>query len=189
MAGDVARDPSEGPPEATDRPQDAIVDRLRPDPAQPPDATLTLTGFLGDSDRPGFRRLYFSRDLDYYAEFRTEDVVHVASIPPEVEPFRGDEATRVMLRRAALVEYTWTRNARPLDDFDVDVRFGRPTSISRSRRIFTDSCEHGCGPSGECDFVTPGTCQDTCETCLTSCGTCETCIDWPGCEPLVRRRG
>ena len=65
-----------------------------------------MLGFLGDSDRPGFRRLYFTRDLDYYAEFRTDDVVRIESIPADQPPFPGDEATRLTLRRDATVEYT-----------------------------------------------------------------------------------
>jgi hypothetical protein len=35
-----------------------LVARLRPDPSQPPEPTRILEGVLGDSDRPGFRRLY-----------------------------------------------------------------------------------------------------------------------------------
>ena len=109
---------------AGERPQDPLVERLRPDPSQPPQAVLTLAGLLGDSDRPGFRRLYFTRDLDYYAEFRTEDVVDTASIPPSQPPFLGDEATRLTLKRDAVVTYTRVRSPRPIDEFDLDVRLG-----------------------------------------------------------------
>src|SRR5687767_8411200 len=42
---------------AEKRPQDPLVDRLRPDPSQPPEPTRTLQGLLGDSDRSGFRRV------------------------------------------------------------------------------------------------------------------------------------
>jgi hypothetical protein len=191
----MPRDDAEGgsgtTPDGADRPQDPIVERLRPDPAQPPEATLTMTGFLGDSDRPGFRRLYFTRDLNFYAEFHSEDVLHTARIPPEESPFRGEEATRVQLRRDATVDYTRSRRALPLDEFDLDVQFGRAMSVRLPNVPYlTDSCEHGCYRSAECDppVVTPGTCAETCETCQTNCGTCDTCVNWPGCEPLVRRR-
>lgn len=129
MAPDDAQDPSEGATaeglDAAGRPQDPIVARRRPDPAQPPEPSLRMLGFLGDSDRPGFRRLYFTRDLDYYAEFRADDAVDIEAIPAEQPPFRGDEATRLTLRRDATVEYTRVRTGRPLDEFDLDVRLSR----------------------------------------------------------------
>ena len=84
-----------------------------------------MLGFLGDSDRPGFRRLYFTRDLDYYAEFRTDDVVRIESIPADQPPFPGDEATRLTLRRDATVEYTRVRTPHSIDEFDADVRLSR----------------------------------------------------------------
>jgi len=173
MARGDDKDASKKPAEGADRPQDPIVGRLRPDPAQPPERTLTLTGFLGDSDRAGFRRLYFTRDLDYYAEFRAEDVVHVAPIPADEQPFRGEDATVVSLRRDATIEYTRTRTTRPPDEFDIDVRLGRPL-----RANFV--CAHT-----DCDFNTCNTCETrcfgTCDTCDTQCGqatcagTCRTC--------------
>jgi hypothetical protein len=130
MAHDDDQDASKGAPEGIDRRQDPIVEDLRPDPAQPPEVRRRMSGFLGDSDRTGFRRLYFTRDLDYYAEFRVEDVVQMASIPVEAPPFVGEEATRVTLRRDATVEYTRTRTARPLDIFDLDVQLGRAAALS-----------------------------------------------------------
>jgi hypothetical protein len=112
------------PAEGAERRQDPIVERLRPDPAQQPEPTVTMAGFRGDSDRPGFRRLYFTRGLDYYAEFRDEDVIGISAIPAEVAPFPGEEATRVTLRRDAQVAFTRTRTAGPPDDFDLDIRIG-----------------------------------------------------------------
>jgi hypothetical protein len=191
MARDDVQGASSGPPDEADRPQDPIVQRLRPDPTQPPEAALTMSGFLGDSDRPGFRRLYFTHDLTFYAEFRGEDVLHMAPIPPEDPPFRGEEATRVALRRDATVDYTRSRRAPAFDEFDLDVQFGRVMSARLPNIPYlTDSCIHGCWRTAECDppVVTPASCGPTCETCDTNCGTCDTCVNWPGCEPLVRRR-
>lgn len=182
MTSGNPRDASEGSAEGIDPPQDPLVERLRSDPAQPPEPTLTLAGFLGNSDRPGFRRLYFTRDLDYYAEFRVEDVAHIARIPTEEQPFRGEEATRVALRRDATFEYTWTRTARPLDEFDLDVRLARRES--RLEPHFLTE-----GPADSCFDcpATPQTCAKpaTCYPCPTEFGTCETCPDWPGCGPRV----
>lgn len=115
---DGAPDPKE-PSEARIKPtQDPLVERFRPDPAKPPEPALTLSGFLGNSDRAGSRRLYFGESLDYYAEFREDDVLHSASIPANEQPFLGEEATRVALGRDATVEYTRTGFARPPDGFD-----------------------------------------------------------------------
>jgi hypothetical protein len=55
--------PGEGPSgeqsgdEGSSGEQSPFVERLRPDPSQPPQGVSVLEGLLGDSDRPGFRRL------------------------------------------------------------------------------------------------------------------------------------
>ncbi len=156
MAGDDDQYASEGAEEGIDRPQDPIVASLRPDPAQPPEPVLRMSGFLGDSDRPGFRRLYFTRDIDYYAEFRVEDVVHMAAIPAKAPPFLGDEATRVTLRRGATIEYTRTRTGRSLDQFDLDVRLGRAMSVEE------ETLPAGPIESITCFFTCPGSPGFTC---------------------------
>ncbi|MFI7420482.1 hypothetical protein [Nonomuraea sp. NPDC049684] len=181
-------DEDEQAPGSARRSQDPIVERLRPDPAQAPAAVLRMTGFLGDSDRPGHRRLYFTRGLDYYAEFRTGDVVDMTPIARHEEPFRGEEATRVSLRRDAMVEFTRTRTARSPDEFDLDVRIGRSSS-GQCVPGLTDTREHDCqeptGADGG-DCVTPGTCAPTCETCVTNCGSCyETCVIPTNCGSCV----
>lgn len=186
----MPRDGSEGSQDA-ERPQDPIVDRVRPDPTDRPVASLRMTGFLGDSDRAGFRRLYFTRNLDYYAEFRTEDVIHIVSIPSDQEPFRGEEATRVSLRRGAVVEYTRTRVATTRDEFDLDVRASRVMADLGNYPDTWFSCPYcppntdfgaPCPPESEGvgGCATPQTCGGSgCETCITACGTCyETCRDW-----------
>jgi hypothetical protein len=71
-----------------------------------------LEGLLGASDRDEYWRLYFSRELDNYAEFRQDCVVYSESIPPEQSPFVGLDGTRVAIRRDATVEYTRTRTPR-----------------------------------------------------------------------------
>jgi hypothetical protein len=134
MATGGDQESGEEPRSGEEHPQDPLVERLRPDPSQPPQAVLTLAGLLGDSDRPGFRRLYFTRDLDYYAEFQTEDVLDIASIPAEQPPFLGHDATRVTLKRAATIEYTRVRSPRAIDEFDEtapQVRRAAPLSMSR----------------------------------------------------------
>ncbi|MEV0829998.1 hypothetical protein [Nonomuraea rubra] len=181
-------DKNEEAPRRADRPQDPIVEKFRPDPAQPPAAVLRMTGFLGDSDRPDHRRLYFTRELDYYAEFHTDDVIDMTTIAGEEEPFQGEEATRVSLRREAAVEFTRTRTGRALDEFDLDIRFARQGSGECIPGV-TDSREHGCPEptaAGGGDCVTPVTCAPTCETCFTNCGSCyETCRIHTNCGSCV----
>jgi hypothetical protein len=146
-----------------DAPQDAYVARHRSEPTGPlPDPTLTMRGFLGDSDRAGYRRLYFTRDLDYYAEFRTDDVLELTRVAPEVSPFPGDEASRVVLRRDATVEYTQVRAARALDVYDVDLRY----------RNQYGGLNGGAAPTWHSTVCTRDTfCyQYTCLTDVPSCG-------------------
>ena len=199
MAG--PQDPSEsaaaeGRANAGDRAQDPIVGRLRPDPAQPPQPTLTMSGFLGDSDRPGFRRLYFTRDLDYYAEFRTDDVLTITTIPADRDPFRGEEATRLTLRRDATVEYTRTRTARPLDEFDLDIQFGRRRGpFVKAEQHYDTPPLFDCplpGTPGDADCpITPQTCPSCEGTCgyMPSCYGSDclgTCLGDPCNEPRMR---
>jgi hypothetical protein len=165
------------------RRQDPRVEKVRPDPAQPAASGRTLRGLWGDSDRPGFRRLYFSTSLDSYAEFRVEDVIEAVDVPPEQPPFFGERATRVTLPPDAPVDITHTRPAGTIDHFDIDVRFGYPAVSAMAPNVSVlEPCLLG---------ATPGdvTC-DTSQTCGTCFGqlTCEgTCMDCPtdGCPSQV----
>jgi len=71
-----------------------------------------LEGLLGDSDREGYKRLYCTPELDYYAKFRIEDVVFRELIPTEQAPLVGYETTRVDIKHDAEVEYTLTASPR-----------------------------------------------------------------------------
>lgn len=199
------RDPDEQPSADEEPSQDPYVARLRPDPSQPAQRVIVLSGLRGDSDRDGYRRLYLTRDLDYYAEFRAEDVVHTEPIPADQPPFMGLDATSVSIRRGATIEYTWARTARPLDEFDLDIRLG-PAVPERFVSAFPTRDAECPGPS----FVNPcptdvtcgcgtvqitvcrgGTCIEVCDTartCITdcrqrpTCGTCDTRCGQPTCE-------
>jgi hypothetical protein len=198
VAGNDQGESGDRPEGAADRPQDPLVEQLRPDPSQPPQPALTLSGLLGDSDREGFRRLYFTADLGYYAEFRVEDVLALVAIAPDQAPFIGHEATRVTLRRDAMIEYTHTRTARPLDEFDLDVRLGAtrvPPGGAPDTFVATcwETCPVGCieipggtdqtcfcgGDTVQITICRGRTCVDVCTnaTCRTDCGqaTCDTC--------------
>ena len=207
----MADDPSADRGDAGDRPQDPLVERERPDPSQPPEPTKALEGALGDSDRPGFRRLYFTAELDSYAEFRVDDVLSVVDIPPDQPPFLGEPATRVTLRRDAAVDFTRTQRARPRDEFDLDVRLALGAGVPQDRPLtfgepgcletFGFGCQEGgglatfgleCGIFTEACTVGCETFQRTCVTCPTRCRdtcgpTCLTCVTCLTCGPTCGR--
>ena len=174
------KDRARGADDASKRSPDPRVSRLRPDPAAAPERVVRLRGFFGESDRDGFRRLYFTNDLDFYAEFRTDDVVEVVEIPPDRQPFAGEQATEVSIRQDATVEFTRTRTAKPPDEFDLDVRLA-----SRRRRAIAS--DRGRAPnrfSAWTECCLPYTVEDpTCpETCNGLAWTCEiACWSLVGC--------
>ena len=92
--------------DAKSRKQDPRVERLRPDPSQPAPRTRALNGLWGDSDRPGCARLYLTRDLSVYAEFRVDDIVVTKEIPEERGPFVGEKSTHIELPSDANVDIT-----------------------------------------------------------------------------------
>jgi len=147
----MADDQESRGPSPEDLGQDPFVERLRPDPSRPPEAVRILEGLLGDSDREGYKRLYFTRELDHYAEFRAEDVLFREPIPSEQAPLVGQQATRVGLRREATIEYTRLRTPRPVDEFDLDVRLGAPRGLRAdvvlgdTRCCFNTRLRTGCG--------------------------------------------
>ena len=55
--------------------QDALVERLIPDPANP-EPTTQLSGWLGTGTKEGTWRLYLTPQLDEYVQFSEADVVH-----------------------------------------------------------------------------------------------------------------
>jgi hypothetical protein len=165
--------------------QDPLVDQLRPEPSAPPSDVVILEGLAGKSDREGWARLYFNRELTYYAEFRREDIVFTEAIPPDQPPMLGLKATRVGIKKDAVIEYTRATRAQAPDEFDLDVQLGagqgrafQPSGVSLLRCPNTGltNCDqftcHTC--MTRCD---QRTCQVTC-TCNTQCNqqTCHTCL-------------
>ncbi|MFD8783505.1 hypothetical protein [Kitasatospora sp. NPDC059599] len=181
---------SGGPSGIGDRPQDDFVARNLSDPSERPPRTLTLSGLLGDSDRTGFRRLYFNKQLDYYAEFASADVLSAETVDSDRPPFVGLDATKVTLRRDATVHFTRVAQATPVDEFDLDLRLGprRAGTVPTKQPAEPQTWEAECpGPTfGDC--VTEFACATDvdCPTAITVCkprtchvtenGTCETCV-------------
>src|SRR5690348_4652786 len=193
--------------------QDPHVDQLRPEPSAPPSDVVILEGLAGKSDREGWARLYFNRTLTYYAEFRREDIAFTQAIPPEQSPLPGLKATRVGIKKDAVIEYTRTTRAKAADEFDLDVQLaatGGPIPLRRPPSLFDGPCD-GTGlsdcacPTNNCPTrntcptrcaqptcptspdQTCQTCQtcpgQTCQTCNTCQGTCQTCNTCPGVCP------
>lgn len=183
--------------------QDPRVERLRPDPSKPALRTRALAGLWGDSDRAGFARLYLTRDLSVYAEFRADDVIVTTEIPPERAPLLGELATRIELPHDANVEITRSKRAAEINEFDLDIRFGAgirfasagyassgPDECYKADEDTVWPCGHTCDPflcktfigpgGGRCPDGGPGPrgtdgCPtDTCNTCDTYCGNCPT---------------
>ncbi|WP_327134335.1 hypothetical protein OG311_30885 [Streptomyces sp. NBC_01343] len=103
-------------------PQDPLVERMRPDPSQPARSSLVVAGLLGDSDRPGHRRLYLTKKLDYFIEFAVGDVLDSSRVPSDRPPFLGTDSTQVTLKKGAHISYTRTTEVQPPDEFDLDLR-------------------------------------------------------------------
>ncbi|MER5337093.1 hypothetical protein [Micromonospora sp. NPDC002717] len=182
--------------------QDPLVERLRPDPSRPPEVGLTVSGLLGDSDRPGHRRLYLTKGLDYFIEFSVSDVLDSSRIPSEKAPFLGTEATRITLKKGAHIAYTRTASVRPPDEFDLDLRRRRPTSAGgpvrrgpqRARRrpefraaLYDENTnpideytQPMTDPEGNCRPIPWTEAFWTC-TC-GDWGCTNTCDIWPSCE-------
>lgn len=168
------------------RPPDPFVAARINDPGTPAPASFQLSGLLGDSDREGVRRLYLNTTLDYYVEFRNEDVLGVESVAPDQAPFVGLDATRVTLKRDAQIEYVRSQAAAG-DAFAVDAQVGLPGG-----GFIPDPGD----PDGTITGFTPGlpqtpfgcvpdtlppqcrleTLQGTCIGCVTQKGTCIGCI-------------
>jgi hypothetical protein len=146
----------------------------------------TLTGFLADSDRPGFRRLYLTADRNYHAEFRAEDVVETALVPATEAPFVGYDVVRVTLEGDD-PEYNREAAEPQEDEFDLDLESGPKPSEGEHIPKLTDSCEHGCITDDltcePCDTGNDPTCPETCggPTCVDTCqeGCTQTCHDCP----------
>lgn len=179
--------------------QDPFVDRLRPEPSTPPAEVATLEGLAGKSDRDGWARIYFNTSLTFYAEFRREDIAYTEPIPPEQSPMQGLKATRVGIRKDAVIEYTRSTRARTTEAFDIDVQLmaagrqaaaqpdtfgGCPATIGVECPTQPFGCvtDQTCGcPTGRTDCVCPTV--DTCgrticigQTCIEVCDTNHTCV-------------
>ena len=164
------------------RPPDPFVASRINNPAEPPVPTFQLSGLLGDSERDGFRRLYLNTRLDYYAEFRVEDVISVDAIGAESPPFVGLDATRVSLKRDASVNYVHTRSG-PQEGFELDPQLGLPVGGEVPGGFIPDPTDPGGGlptrfTDTQLSFGGPCVPRTLVEDCFRTVVTCWTCGDF-----------
>ncbi len=180
--------------------QDPHVDQLRPEPSAPPSDVVILEGLAGKSDREGWARLYFNRELTYYAEFRREDIVFTEAIPPDQPPMLGLKGTRVGIKKDAVIEYTRTTRAKAGDEFDLDVQLAATPLAAQPNIVFTEpfGCPSdlnrtcGCRTQQFTESSVP-TCLDTCSlrtnrtVCdQATCNTCQTRCRQNTCQPTCQ---
>jgi hypothetical protein len=82
--------------------QDAIVDRIMPDPSQLEGLT-TLSGFLSRTQQQGRWRLYLTPSFDEYVELEEEDIVYGRALPESASALGG---TWLWVRSSASLRYT-----------------------------------------------------------------------------------
>ena len=148
-------------------PQHPFVESVKSAPSQPAKKTVVLTGLPGDSDQPDLQRLYLTAKLNYYAEFPVSAILSAETVPADQSPIAGQEATQVSISRDATIRYVTETSSQPIDEFDLDVRFGPLSAVPAKLGTF--------GPGGTCD-----TCPTQCDDFPTRClGTCRgnTCVN------------
>ena len=141
------------------RPPDPFVAARISDPKAGPPPALTLVGLLGDSDRPGRRRLYLNTRLDYWVEVRAEDVLTVEDVGPDQPPFQGLDATRLTIVRDAQLDYVRTATVSG-DPFAVQPLTSQARPLMQQAETWEAECA---GPSWDdcptdigCPILCPG---------------------------------
>lgn len=107
--------------------QHPLVAAAQGTPAAPPDSPVTVTGFFGNSPQSGKHRVYFTPQLDHYAEFSDSDIMHTEdNVPADSLGAPGQTATRVTLQRGAKIEFTRVQKSSISADnqFDLDLQLG-----------------------------------------------------------------
>ena len=92
---------------------DDIIQYIIPDPTVMPDVRM-LAGFLGQSPRKGYWRLYLTLELNEYVEFSAEDCLHSQPLRTEQNPLGG---TIVWIKRDAKLQHTRATPTRTQAEF------------------------------------------------------------------------
>lgn len=157
--------------------EEEFIQKLVPDPSQPPDVGL-LTGYLGKSSRPGHSRLYLTLELSSYVDIPDADILHTQSLKNDGNLLGG---TLVWVNRDADLKSTTTTGREMQADFLRGSIASQATTRARSSAVralpplpstFTVT-ECATCPTNDRDTCFPATCT------LTICYT-QVIID-PGC--------
>ena len=76
---------------------DELTARVVPDPKNAGDVVL-VTGFLGDSSKPGHTRIYWDASMSSYIDAEEADILHTEPLPKEQSPLGG---SYIWLKRTA----------------------------------------------------------------------------------------
>ena len=130
--------------------QDEVIERLVPDPADPPDV-IAMIGFVGKSTRARFWRVYHTLDLKNYVEIAEDDIVHSQSLTTDQQRLGG---TVIWMRANARLRYSRNESRQAEADFirgDITRNFLAATGAEGLARIigpnvvFTTNTRYGPG--------------------------------------------
>jgi hypothetical protein len=158
---------------------DKLIQKLVSDPANPPDVTV-IKGFLGESHRPGYWRLYLSPDLKSYVEIVESDILHSQEVSENQSALGG---TLLWVKKGASLEHTRTVSKQVQAEFlSGDVAASATAARgSTSPRVKYDSvnlCPTDVGPCASdvrCPTASWRFCPtEACPTGVCQSGLCET---------------
>ena len=105
-------DPNDSQPQRNLQ-QHALVDQLRPDPAQPVNA-IAISGYPGRGSEPGTWRIYLTPALDDYLKVNEGDIV---SIQQQDTPASGLSPSLVFVKADAKIEHVHITTAQAQASF------------------------------------------------------------------------
>jgi len=158
---------------------DKLIQKLVSDPANPPDVTV-IKGFLGESHRPGYWRLYLSPDLKSYVEIAESDILHSQEVSENQSALGG---TLLWVKKGASLEHTRTVSKQVQAEFlsgDVaaSVTAARGSMSPRVKYDSVNLCPTDVGPCASdvrCPTASWRFCPtEACPTGVCPSGLCET---------------
>jgi hypothetical protein len=158
MTASKGKDPDSLPEE------DPVVEKLIPDPAEPPKLKV-LVGLLGRSAREGYWRLYVTAHLDEYFEFHGNEVCHHQRLESHQAPFGG---TVVWLRATAEIIQARSTPAATTQEF-LQGEIARALSLVVAPGLIGLRPWLGAVNTWNCPHQTAGTCT------LVACTRVEEC--------------
>jgi hypothetical protein len=109
-------------PDISSREPDPLVETLKGASYEPREGASelpgpTLVGFFQQGDEEGQARLYFPTGAR--VQFKAEDVVAIADVPPEQSPVLGERATAIRLTPDARMDFIHKGVG---DEFDLEIQ-------------------------------------------------------------------